>query len=120
MVNEAVAAADALAADGISVEVIDPRTLQPFDVDAVTTSARKTNRVLVVHEAVRFGGLGAEIAAQVQEHAFDHLDAPVLRVGAPFAPVPFSPPLERAYVPDAARIVDGVRQLLGRPAPGSS
>ena len=74
--------------------------------------ARRTNRILVVHEAVRFGGLGAEIAAQIQEEAFDYLDAPVQRIGAPFSPVPFSPALEQAYVPDAARIADGVRALL--------
>ena len=64
---------------------------------------RETNRAVVVHEAVRFGGLGAEIAAQIQEEAFDHLDAPVGRIGAPFSPVPFSPALEQHYVPDAAR-----------------
>lgn len=120
MVNEALQAAAALAEDGISVEVVDPRTLQPFDVDTVVASVRKTNRVVVVHEAVRFGGIGAEIAAQIQEHAFDHLDAPVLRIGAPFSPVPFSPVLEAAYVPDAARIASGVRESLHRPAPGTS
>ena len=114
MVLEALSAAETLAAEGINCEVIDPRTLQPFDTETVVTSARKTNRVLVVHEAVRFGGLGAEIAAQIQEEAFDYLDAPVLRIGAPFSPVPFSPALERHYVPDAARIAIGVRELLHR------
>jgi pyruvate/2-oxoglutarate/acetoin dehydrogenase E1 component len=117
MVHEALAAAEELAADGIEVELIDPRTLQPFDMTTVVESVRRTNRALVVHEAVRFGGLGAEIAAQIQEEAFDYLDAPVSRLAAPFSPVPFSPVLEQAYVPNAARIVDGVRQLLGRPAP---
>lgn len=114
MVNEALSAAETLATEGVDVEVIDPRTLQPFDTATVVDSVRRTNRVLVVHEAVRFGGLGAEIAAQIQEEAFDYLDAPVLRIGAPFSPVPFSPALEKAYVPDAARIAEGVRALLGR------
>jgi acetoin:2,6-dichlorophenolindophenol oxidoreductase subunit beta len=118
MVHEATAAAEQLSADGIEVELIDPRTLQPFDMTTVVESVRRTNRALVVHEAVRFGGLGAEIAAQIQEEAFDYLDAPVFRLAAPFAPVPFSPVLEQAYVPNAARIVEGVRQLLGRAASG--
>jgi acetoin:2,6-dichlorophenolindophenol oxidoreductase subunit beta len=115
MVHEAVAAADTLAAEGIECEVIDPRTLQPLDIDTITDSVRRTNRVVVVHEAVRFGGVGAEIAAQIQEAAFDHLDAPVGRIGAPFSPVPFSPSLEKAYLPDADRIAADVRAtLVGR------
>jgi pyruvate dehydrogenase E1 component beta subunit len=114
MVDEAMKAAGALAADGIEAEVIDPRTLQPLDVETIVRSTRRTNRVVVVHEAVRFGGLGAEIAAQIQEEAFDHLDAPVARVAAPFSPVPFSPVLEQAYLPDAGRIADGVRAALAR------
>ena len=68
---------------------------------------------MVVHEAVRFGGLGGEIAAQVQEYAFDYLDGPVTRVAAPFSPVPFSPVLESRYIPDAARIAEGIRDCLG-------
>lgn len=119
MVPESLAAADRLAAEGISCEVVDPRTLQPLDTDTITASVRRTNRVVVVHEAVRFGGIGAEIAAQIQEAAFDHLDAPVGRIGAPFSPVPFSPALEQHYVPDAARIAAGVREVLHRPAPGT-
>jgi pyruvate/2-oxoglutarate/acetoin dehydrogenase E1 component len=114
MVSVAVAAAEELAAGGVEVEVIDPRTVQPLDTATLVASARRTNRVLVVHEAVTFGGIGAEIAAQIQDEAFDYLDAPVLRVGAPFSPVPFSPVLERAYVPDAARVVAGCRRLLER------
>jgi acetoin:2,6-dichlorophenolindophenol oxidoreductase subunit beta len=94
MAVEAAAAADQLAAEGISVDVIDPRTVQPLDTETIVASVRRTNRVVVVHEAVTFGGLGAEIAAQIQDVAFDHLDAPVMRVGAPFSPVPFSPALE--------------------------
>ncbi len=112
MVGESLAAAAQLAEEGIDCEVIDPRTLQPLDSDTLIDSARKTNRVVVVHEAVRFGGLGAEIAAQIQEMAFDYLDAPVARIGAPFSPVPFSPALEQHYVPNTAAIVEGVRGLL--------
>ncbi|OZE93672.1 alpha-ketoacid dehydrogenase subunit beta [Rhodococcus sp. 15-2388-1-1a] len=114
MVSEALKAADILAESGVSVEVVDPRTVQPLDTATIVKSASKTNRILVVHEAVTFGGIGAEVAAQIQEEAFDYLDAPVLRVGAPFTPVPFSTPLEKAYVPDADRIVAGVRRLLER------
>ena len=119
MANESLVAAEKLAAEGIDCEVIDPRTLQPFDTATVVESARKTNRIIVVHEAVRFGGLGAEIAAQVQEEAFDYLDAPVARIGAPFSPVPFSPALEKYYVPDSKSIAVGIREMLGRKAPGS-
>ena len=114
MVHESVAAAEKLAADGIECEIIDPRTLQPLDTDTIVASARCTNRVLVVHEAVRFGGLGAEIAAQIQEAAFDHLDAPVGRIGAPFSPVPFSPALEQHYIPSSAAIEAGVREAMFR------
>lgn len=115
MVPEAVTAATELAGSGIEAEVIDVRTVQPLDSKAILDSVRRTNRAVVVHEAVTFGGIGAEIAAQIQEEAFDYLDAPVLRLGAPFAPVPFSPVLERAYIPDSHRIADGVRHLLERP-----
>ena len=113
MVHESLKAAEELAADGIDVEVIDLRSLQPLDTDTVIASVKKTQRAAVVHEAVRFAGMGGEIAAQIQEHAFDYLDAPVARVGAPFSPVPFSPALEQSYVPNAAKIVAEVRALLG-------
>ena len=96
---------------GISVEVLDPRTLQPLDVGSIVESVRKTNRCVVAHEAVRFGGFGAEIAAQVQEHAFDYLDAPVLRVGEKFAPIPFAPVLEQYVVPGEQQIIDAVKQV---------
>lgn len=119
MANEALSAAEVLAKDGIECEVIDPRTLQPLDMSTIVESARKTNRVVVVHEAVRFGGLGAEIAAQIQEEAFDYLDAPVHRIGAPFSPVPFSPALEKHYIPDAARIATEVRDIVRRRLPGT-
>jgi pyruvate dehydrogenase E1 component beta subunit len=114
MVGESLSAAGMLEADGLDVEVIDPRTLQPFDTESVVESVRKTHRALVAHEAVRFGGIGAEIAAQIQEEAFDYLDAPVGRVGAPFAPVPFSPALEKEYVPNAEKIAAEVRRILGK------
>lgn len=114
MAVEAAAAADQLRAEGISADVIDPRTVQPLDTDTIVASVRRTNRVVVVHEAVTFGGLGAEIAAQIQDVAFDHLDAPVMRVGAPFAPVPFSPVLENVYVPDRGSIADACRRILAR------
>ena len=112
LVHEALAAAERLSAeDGIEAEVIDPRTLVPLDLDAIVSSVERTNRLVVAHEAVEHGGYGAEIAARVQEAAFDHLDAPVERVGAPFAPVPLSAPLEDAYVPGADEVVAAVRGL---------
>ena len=113
MVHEALAAAEELSKLGIDAEVIDPRTLQPFDTDTAVASMKKTHRAMIVHEAVRFGGFGAEIAAQLQELAFDYLDAPVARVGAPFSPVPFSPALESHYVPNADRIVAEAKKQLG-------
>lgn len=116
MVPESVIAAGKLAEDGINAEVIDVRTVQPLDTETIVDSVRKTNRAVIVHEAVTFSGIGAEISSQIQETAFDYLDAPVARIGAPFSPVPFSPVLERAYIPDAARIEREVRQLLTRSA----
>ena len=115
MANEALDIAEALDGDGISVEVIDPRTLQPLDTATIIESVKKTNRAVVVHEAVRFGGLGAEVAAQIQEEAFDYLDAPVHRVAAPFSPVPFSPALEGHYIPSTERIAADIRGILDRP-----
>lgn len=114
MAPEAMVAAASLAEAGVEIEVIDVRTVQPLDSATILDSVRRTNRALVVHEAVTFGGIGAEISSQIQEEAFDFLDAPVLRIGAPFSPVPFSPVLERAYIPDSNRIADGVRRLLER------
>jgi acetoin:2,6-dichlorophenolindophenol oxidoreductase subunit beta len=114
MVPEASKAAAKLEESGISVEIIDPRTVQPLDTATIVDSVKKTNRVLIVHEAVEFGGIGAEISSQVQEEAFDFLDAPVARLAAPFAPVPYAPILENAYVPDAPRIEAAVRRLLER------
>jgi acetoin:2,6-dichlorophenolindophenol oxidoreductase subunit beta len=112
LVHDALAAADRLAQDGIEVEVIDPRTLVPLDLQTIVESVERTGRLVVAHEAVGHGGFGAEIAAQVQSAAFDYLDAPVARVAAPFAPVPFSAPLEDAYLPGADEIVAAVRALV--------
>jgi len=114
LVHESLAAAEELAAEGIEVEVIDPRTLVPLDLETIVESVARTHRLVVAHEAVRLGGFGAELAAEVQAAAFDELDAPIERVGAPFAPIPFSPPLEDAYLPDRHDVVAAVRALLGR------
>ena len=111
MVHEALQAAEELAGRGIEAEVIDPRTLLPLDMDTILKSVRKTHRVVIAHEAVKFCGVGAEIAAQVAETAFDALEAPPLRVAAPFCPVPFSAPLEEAYLPNAQDIVVAVSSL---------
>jgi pyruvate/2-oxoglutarate/acetoin dehydrogenase E1 component len=112
LVDDALHAADRLAAeDGIEAEVIDPRTLVPLDLEAIVESVKRTGRLVVAHEAVEHGGFGAEIAAQVQRAAFDFLDGPVGRVGAPFAPIPFSPPLEDAYLPGVDEVVKAVREL---------
>ena len=112
LVHDALAAAERLAAeDGIEAEVIDPRTLVPLDLETIVASVQRTTRLVVAHEAVAHGGVGAEVAALVQEAAFDHLDAPVARVGAPFAPVPFSAQLEDAYLPGVDEIVAAVRGL---------
>ena len=91
--------------------MIDPRTLVPLDLETIVGSVARTHRLVVAHEAVEHGGFGAEVAAQVQAAAFDELDAPIARVGAPFAPVPFSPPLEDAYLPGRAEVRRRVRTL---------
>jgi pyruvate/2-oxoglutarate/acetoin dehydrogenase E1 component len=109
LVHEALAAAEELAADGIEVEVIDPRSLVPLDLETIVESVSRTHRLVVAHEAVEHGGFGAEIAAQVQAAAFDELDGPIVRVGAPFAPIPFSPPLEDAYLPGRKDVVEAIR-----------
>ena len=112
MVHEAISAADKLAELGLDVEVIDARSISPFDTETVVSSIKKTHRALIVHEAVKFGGFGGEITAQIQEEAFDYLDAPIMRVGAPFCPVPFSPALEQIYMPNADSIVTKVKETL--------
>jgi pyruvate/2-oxoglutarate/acetoin dehydrogenase E1 component len=114
MVLKALRAAEQLAAEGIEAEVIDLRTLVPLDLEAVLQSVRKTNRVVIAHEACRRGGFGGELAAQIQEEAFDDLDAPIQRVGALDVPIPYSKPLEEAVIPDEGRIIAAVRRVLGR------
>jgi pyruvate dehydrogenase E1 component beta subunit len=111
MVPASLEAADRLATDGIEVEVIDLRALSPLDLDTVIASARRTRRVAVVHEAVTTGGLGAEIAAAVDEAAFGDLAAPVARIGAPFAPPPAGIELEAIFIPSVDRIVSEVTAL---------
>ena len=98
MVDEAKVAAEKLSNEGIDCELINPRTVQPLDIDLMVESVSKTGHLVIVHEAVRFGGIGAEIAAQIQEQAFDYLDAPIERVAAPFSPIPFSPVLELSLI----------------------
>ena len=112
MVHTALGAAETLAAEGISLEVVDPRTLYPLDGETIFASVKKTHRLVILHEEVKFAGSGAEIAAQVAEEAFDYLDAPILRVAAPFCPVPFSPPLEKAYVPSEQQLIDAVKKVM--------
>jgi pyruvate dehydrogenase E1 component beta subunit len=112
LVGEAVSAAERLAEDGVEAEVIDPRTLVPLDLETIVRSVEKTNRLVVAHEAVQFGGFGAEIATEVQCVAFDHLDSPIERVGGPFAPIPLSPPLEDAWIPNADDVYAAARDAL--------
>jgi 2-oxoisovalerate dehydrogenase E1 component len=111
MVYTAEEAAQQLDSDGVSVEILDLRTLLPWDKQAVLESARKTSKVLVLHEDTHTGGFGAEIAATISEDAFEDLDAPVKRVTAPDTPVPFSPPLEKAFIPQVEDVVAGLRDL---------
>jgi len=112
MVTKALKAADRLAGEGIEVEVIDPRTLVPLDLETLLQSVRRTNRVVVVHEGCRRGGIGAEIASQIQEEVFDYLDAPIERVGALNVPIPYSEPLENAVIPGEEDIIKAVKKVL--------
>lgn len=111
MLHQALTAAARLAEDGISAEVLDLRTLKPLDTAAILTTARKTGKVLVVHAANKLAGIGAEVAALIAEAAFEWLDAPVQRIGGLDTPIPFSPTLEDAYRPDAAKIYTAARAL---------
>ena len=114
MVERATQAAERLSREGISVEVIDPRTLKPLDTETILASVRKTGRAVIVHEAPRFGGFGGEIAAIIQEEAFDWLDAPVLRIGSPEMPVPYNDQLEREMTPDARDIAGAIETVCYR------
>ena len=113
-VERALEAAELLAAEGISAEVIDLRSLRPLDIDTVTASARRTNRVVTIEDGWSAAGIGAEIAAQVMERAFDHLDAPVQRVSGANAPMPYAANLERLALPDADRIAAAAKRVCYR------
>jgi pyruvate dehydrogenase E1 component beta subunit len=114
LVHRSLAAAKDAEAEGISVEVVDPRTLQPLDEQTLVASVQKTNRAVVAHEAVVRGGFGAEVVAVLQERAFDWLDAPIERVGAKFAPLAFAPAMEQFVVPQPADVLAAVRKTVAR------
>lgn len=112
MMEKALEAADMLAKEGINAEVIDLRTISPIDKETILNSVSKTKRLAIAHEAVKTGGVGAEIAAIVAEEGLDYLDAPILRFGAPYTPVPFSPALEKAYRIKAESIAEGIKGMF--------
>jgi pyruvate dehydrogenase E1 component beta subunit len=114
MVHESLAAAADAEAEGISVEVVDPRTLQPLDEQTLVDSVKRTNRCVVAHEAVTRMGFSAEVAAVIQHQAFDWLDAPIERVGSKFAPVPFAPVMENYVVPHEADVLEAIRRTVAR------
>ena len=113
MVHKALEAAEALAQRGVSAEIVDLCTVYPFDEETVLRSIEKTSRALILYESYRFLGIGAEVAAMIAEKAFEHLDAPVVRLAPPNVPVPFSPPLEDAFLPQVADIEAAVDRLAG-------
>ena len=112
MLNTALNAANTLAEEGISVEIIDPRTIFPLDKQSIIDSVKKTNRAVVVHESTKSGGIGGEISAVIMEEAFDFLDAPVMRCAGLDVPIPFSPDLEKIVVPDESQIIASVKSLF--------
>jgi len=114
LVHESLAAAEEAEKEGISVEVVDPRTLLPLDEEALVSSVKKTNRCVVAHEAIVRMGFGAEVAAVIQYQAFDWLDAPIERVGSKFTPLPFAPVMEQYVVPHSFDVLDAVRRTVGR------
>jgi pyruvate/2-oxoglutarate/acetoin dehydrogenase E1 component len=114
MVPEALSAAEDAEKEGISVEVVDPRTLLPLDEETIIASVKKTTRCVTAHEAVTRGGFGAELTAVIQEGAFDYLDAPIERVGAKFAPLAFAPAMEQWVVPHAADVLEAVKRTMAR------
>ena len=111
MVHTAQEAADTLAKDGIEIEILDLRTLCPLDREAITATVKKTNKVILLHEDTRTGGLAGELAAIINEEAFDHLDGPIVRITALDTPVPFSPPLEHFFLPKVEDVVREARKL---------
>jgi 2-oxoisovalerate dehydrogenase E1 component len=111
MVRHAIKAAEALAGEGVSVEVIDPRTVSPLDTESILQSVAKTGRLLIVDEAFGPCGFASEIAARVADAGFNDLDAPIKRLHGEFAPTPYAPALEKAVVPDVARVIHAVRNL---------
>ncbi|MBZ5591488.1 MAG: alpha-ketoacid dehydrogenase subunit beta [Acidobacteriia bacterium] len=111
MVHVAREAAEALENEGISVEIVDLRTLAPLDEDTVLASVRKTSKVLLLHEDTMTGGIGGELAARIAQKAFEYLDGPIVRLTAPDTPVPYSPPLEEAFLPNATKLVEAARSL---------
>ncbi len=113
MVYVALEAAETLEKEGLSAEIIDLRTLLPLDEETILGSVQKTSRVILLHEDTLTGGIGGEIAARIAERAFQHLDAPVVRIAAPDTPVPYSPPLEEAFLPNAAKVLEKARWLCG-------
>jgi pyruvate/2-oxoglutarate/acetoin dehydrogenase E1 component len=113
VVNEALAAAAKLEEQGITADVIDPRTIQPLDLVPILESVKKTGRLIIASDDVKSGGIGSEIAARVVEEGFDSLDAPILRVSSPDTPIPFSPLLEQAYMPNAQKIIEAAKKLIG-------
>jgi pyruvate/2-oxoglutarate/acetoin dehydrogenase E1 component len=113
-VGEALLAATKLEQAGISAEVIDVRTLQPLDLTTIVESVKRTSRMVVASDDVKTGGVGAEISASVTENAFGYLDAPIARIACPDTPIPFSPPLEQSYMPNADKIVETVKAIIGR------
>jgi pyruvate dehydrogenase E1 component beta subunit len=114
MAQVSLAAAEQLAGQGIDAEVVDLRTLRPLDMDTVVESVKKTHRALVVEETSKMGGFAGEVSSQIQEAAFDFLDTPVRRLAGVEAPIPYSPPLEKIAIPDAASVAEAARQVVGR------
>lgn len=117
ILQEALEAAARLVAEGVSVEVIDPRTLFPLDRDTILNSVKKTGRAVIVHEAPRRGGVGAELSALITEEVFDSLEAPVMRIGGKEAPIPFAENLERVVIPQVEDIVAACRMLFQAEVP---
>ena len=113
LVGEALTAAKKLEEKGVSAEVIDVRTLQPLDLATIVESVKRTSRLIIASDDIKTGGVGSEISAAVIENAFDYLDAPIMRVACPDTPIPFSPPLEQQYMPNADKIVQAADQIIG-------